>query len=71
MLYTLGTKGSAVNKDKVKVTFLSSVELHQAAKDKAAAQDMSLSQVFRWLIGAWVRGNIAARPPGPEQEAGP
>jgi hypothetical protein len=60
-----------VSTKKIRVNFVSSQELHEAAKEKAAAEDVSLSQVIRWLLWAWVRGDIPTRPPESEQEAEP
>lgn len=42
-------------------------ELRDAARAKAEAEDVSMSQVIRWHLTAWVRGELPTRPPKPEQ----
>lgn len=51
-----------------KLTIRTPAELHQAAKDKAAAEDVTISQVIRWWLRAWVDGEMPTRPPTTETE---
>lgn len=39
-------------------------ELHDAAKEKADANDVTLSQVIRWYLRAWSQGEVPTYPPG-------
>ena len=49
-------------------TFLAPRRLHEAAKARAEAEDVTLSQVIRWWLWAWVRGELPTpTPPEPEQ----
>ncbi len=54
--------------DKVRVSFQLSKELRDTAKEKAQAEDISLSQVIRWWLRAWLDGDLPTRPPTLEQE---
>lgn len=50
--------------NKVRLTVLTPRDLHEAAKAKAAAEDVTISQLVRWWLRAWVDGDLPARPPG-------
>lgn len=46
-------------------------DLHEAAKVKAEAEDVTLSQVVRWWLRAWIDGELPTRPPELEQVTEP
>jgi len=53
--------------DNVRLTVLTPRWLHTAAKEKAEALDLTVSQAVRWWLRAWVAGELEAEPPQAEQ----
>jgi hypothetical protein len=51
-----------MTKNNIRLTILAPKELHDAAKAKADAEDVTLSQVIRWWLRAWVRGDLPTTP---------
>ncbi len=49
--------------DEMRLTIRIPKELHQAAKDRADAADVTLSHVLRWYLRAWVEGRAPLYPP--------
>jgi predicted HicB family RNase H-like nuclease len=47
----------------VKLTIRAPRELHEAARAKAEAEDVTISQVIRWWLRAWVRGDLPTPSP--------
>ncbi len=43
-------------------------ELRQAAIEKAATYDITLSHVVRWYLRAWLKGDAPLFPPESEEE---
>lgn len=56
-----------MSKDDVRLTVVAPKELHEAAKAKADAEDVTLSQVIRWWLWAWVRGDLPTPSPQPRE----
>jgi hypothetical protein len=56
-----------VSKDTIRLTVLTPRELHEVAKAKADAEDVTLSQLIRWWLRSWVRGDLPTPSP-PESE---
>lgn len=54
----------------MRVSFRAPGHLVQEAKDKAKTEDVTLSQVMRWHLRAWVRGELPTRPPNPKEACG-
>ena len=54
-----------MEKVNVRVSFQMPIELRDAAQQKAQAEDVTVSQVVRWYLRAWVDGDIPTRPPRP------
>ena len=70
-VYGRGTaKGAEMARNEVKLTIRVPKELHEAAKAKAEADDITLSQAIRWYLRAWVQGELSPTLPRsePEQE---
>ena len=57
--------------EKVRLTILTPRDLHEAAKVRAETEDVTISQLVRWWLRAWLDGELPTRPPGLEQEAEP
>jgi predicted HicB family RNase H-like nuclease len=53
--------------DAVSFTIRIPKELHQAAKERAKADDVTISQAIRWYLRAWVQGEVATLPPKREK----
>lgn len=60
-----------MGKDEVKLTIRLPRELHEAAKAKAQADDITLSQAIRWYLRAWVQDELSPKLPRsePKQES--
>lgn len=54
--------------EKTTLTIRLPKELRQAATDKAADHDVTLSHVVRWYLRAWVKGTAPLFPPDSEEE---
>jgi len=59
-----------MSKDEVRMTIRVPRELHEAAKAKAAAEDVTISQLVRWYLRAWVQGETSRILPRSEPEQG-
>jgi hypothetical protein len=54
--------------DEVRLTIRVPKDLHQAAKGKAADDDVTLSHVVRWYLRAWIEGKAPLFPPSESSE---
>ncbi len=52
-----------VEQKKVRISFQLPEELRDAAQEKARIEDVSVSQVLRWYLRAWVNGEAGTMPP--------
>lgn len=50
--------------EQTKMTIRIPRDLHAAAKARAEAEDVTISQIIRWWLRAWLDGEIPTRPPG-------
>ena len=70
IVYTM-YRGEGMGTETKLLTIRTPKALHEAAKEKAEAEDVTISQVIRWWLRAWLDGDLPTRPPGLEQEAEP
>ena len=54
--------------EEIELTVRTPKDLHRAAKAKAEAEDVTISQLVRWWLRAWVDGDLPTRPPTAEPE---
>ena len=55
--------GGEMGSDTKLLTIRAPDDLHRQVKAKAALEDVTISQVVRWWLRAWVDGELPTRPP--------
>ena len=70
-VYEQSMHGGNVSKDETRMTIRLPRDLLEAAKSKAQADDVTVSQAVRWFLRAWIQDELSPTLSFSEQESKP